>query len=350
MDERECYESIDVPYYEREIKPLLPRRILDFHAHVWSKAHWKSVPSRDGSRGGKYMVVQTEYLKEDLLRDARRILPDNEYRAVCFGCPTPAADLERTNGYLADAGREPWISPLMIAGRGLAGPEELARELAAGGFYGYKVYLPWHGDDYGDLRVEDMLGPVEMELADRRRLIVLLHVPRSGRLADPKIREGVRSLSREYPGAQIVLAHCGRCYHPDQMKAAALALPALENVYLDTSMVMDPLALQILLEHVASERLLFGTDFPVPAMRGQRVYVMDHWVDLVLPGYAQSAYRVQSENLRASFMVYEIIQAVRRAAERVGLDSQETEGIFHDNGARLLERVSASPDSFRASP
>jgi hypothetical protein len=339
MTEQERYETVDLPYYREVVRPLLPRRVLDFHAHVWSKAHWKSVPSTDGSKGGKYMVVETEYLKEDLLRDARRILPDNEYRAVCFGYPTPAADLERTNKYLAEAGKQPWISPLMIAGKGLAGSENLEQVLKAGGFYGYKVFLPWHGDDYGNLRVADMLSPVEMELADRYRLIVLLHVPRSGRLADPEIQEGVRSLSREYPNAQIVLAHCGRCYHPDEMKAAAPSLTDLENVYLDSSMVMDPLVLQILLEHVRSGRLLFATDFPVPSMRGRRVYVMDHWVDLVLPGYPESAYRVQSENFRASFMVYEIILAIGRAAERAGLSSRETEAVFHDNGAFLLKRV-----------
>jgi hypothetical protein len=382
MDEQQRYQSIDLPYYEREIKPFLPRRVLDFHAHIWSSAHWKNVPSRDGSKGGNYMVVETEYLKEDLLRDARRILPDNEYRAVCFGYPTPAADLGRTNAYVAEAGRAdagradagrgdarhghasrdggsredssrpgqnrphrrsvddgPWIFPLMIAGKGLAAPGELERSLASGGFYGFKVYLPWHGDDYGDLRVEDMLGPAEMELADRCGLIVLLHVPRAGRLADPVIQSGVRSLSSGYPNARIVLAHCGRCYHPEEMKKAAPALTKLDNVYLDTSMVMDPLALQILLEHVPSSRLLFATDFPVPAMRGRRVYVLDHWVDLVLPGYPESAYRVQSEGLRASFMVYEIIQAVRRAAERVGLSRREAAAIFHDNGAAVLEGV-----------
>jgi hypothetical protein len=342
VDDAERYKSIDLPYYEQEIRPFLPSRVLDFHAHVWSKAHWNRVPSRDGAKGGTYMVVETEYLSEDLLRDARRILPGREYRAVCFGYPTPAVDVERTNAYVARTAREPWAFPLMIAGRGLAERDTLERTLGNGGFYGYKVYLPWHGDEYGDLRVQDMLGPVEMELADRHRLVVLLHVPRAGRLADPAIREGVCILSSEYPGARIVLAHCGRCYHPDQMKAAAPALGPLDNVYLDSSMVMDPLVLQILLEHVPSERLLFGTDFPVPAMRGRRVYVLDHWVDLVLPGYPESAYRVQSENIRASFMVYEIIQAIRRAAERVGLTRRQTEAIFHDNGASLLGGVQQS--------
>jgi hypothetical protein len=69
------------------------------------------------------------------------------------------------------------------------------------------------------------------------------------------------------------------------------------------------------------------------------VYLLDHWVDLVLPGPSPSAYRVVSENMRASFMVYEIILAIRRAAERAGVPESALRAIFHDNGKRLLEQV-----------
>jgi len=37
--------------------------------------------------------------------------------------------------------------------------------------------------------------------------------------------------------------------------------------------------------------------------------------------------------------VYEIVLAVRRAAQRAGISTEELQAIFHDNGARLLERV-----------
>ena len=123
------------------------------------------------------------------------------------------------------------------------------------------------------------------------------------------------------------------------MAAAVGSVKDLPNVYLDTSMVMDPTVFEIILETIPPERLLFATDFPVPAMRGRRVYVTDHWVDLVLPGYPESGYRVQSSTMRASFMVYEIVLAVRRAAERIGLSAQELEAIFFENGMKILERV-----------
>jgi len=44
-----------------------------------------------------------------------------------------------------------------------------------------------------------MLGPEEMELADELRLVVLLHVPRAGRLADPVVQAGVRDYAGVTP-------------------------------------------------------------------------------------------------------------------------------------------------------
>ena len=44
-------------------------------------------------------------MTEPVAAGARRILPDNEYEAVCFGMPTPQADVGLTNrrtGRLAD--------------------------------------------------------------------------------------------------------------------------------------------------------------------------------------------------------------------------------------------------------
>jgi predicted TIM-barrel fold metal-dependent hydrolase len=338
MTEQERYQRVDLPFYRGEIRPVLPRTVLDFHAHVWSRNHWRKAPA-GGSPGGRYMVVETEYPVESLAADARRIFPDIAYRAVCFGMPTPQADVTLTNRYLAESAGTGWLHPLMLAGKGLAAPAELEQALATRAYKGYKVFLNWFGDDYGERTIEDMLSPVEMEPAERLRLIVLLHVPRAGRLADPVIQEGVRALARGYPRAQIVLAHCGRCYLPDQMSRAVGCLKGLANVWLDTSMVMDPTVLQIAMEELGPARLLFATDFPVPAMRGRRVYALDHWVDLVLPGPEPSAYRVITPDIRASFMVYEIVLAIRRAAERAGIAAGELQAIFHDNGARLLERV-----------
>ena len=190
-----------------------------------------------------------------------------------------------------------------------------------------------------NISIEDMLSDNEMALANDLGLIVMLHVPRAGRLADPEIQRGVQWLSKDYPNAKIVLAHCGRCYLPSEMKNAINSIKHLSNVYMDTSMVMDPLAIQIAMDTIGSERLLYATDFPVAAMKGRRVRVMDHWVDVVLEEYPDSAYRAKSNQIRATFMAVEIAIAIRDAAERVGISDKQRDGIFYDNGMKLLNNI-----------
>lgn len=342
MTHDERYARLDHPFYQAEIAPVVPPSLLDFHVHLWRRSAWRSRPSEDGSPGGRYMVVEPDYTAAHLSADAAGMFPDRTYRSVCFGVPTPAADLAGSNRDLAASAAPHLRYPLLIAGKDLQTRERLEELLSGGSYWGYKVYLPWHGDDYGSTRISDMLGPVEMAIAQERRLVVLLHVPGARRLADPEVQAGVRELATSYPEAQIVLAHCGRCYLPDEMRRAAPFLRGLENVFLDTAMVMDPTVLEIAIDAVGPSRILYATDLPVARMRGRRVYVMDHWVDLVLPGEPESAFRVQSEGIRATFMVYEIVLAIHRAGLRVGLSSDQVAGIFFGNGMRLLDRVNRS--------
>jgi len=340
LSDQQRYETIDLPFYRSEIGPVLPPKVLDFHTHTWSPDNLKIRPRYSGEPGTKYMITAEHYPPETLLADGTRCFPDKDYHAVCFGYPAPATVWEKDTSFVAAAGRNRGLYPLVLGGKELGlSRKQYEEALDEGNFLGLKVFLNWFGDDYGGKRVQDMLGAKEMKLANERRLVVLLHVPRSGRLADPVVQRGVERLSKDYPDAQIVLAHCGRCYLPSEMKRAIHSIRNLPNVWMDTAMVMDPIAIQMAIETIGSERVLYATDFPVAAMRGRRVSVMDHWVDVVLPGYPQSAYRVADSSIRATFMAWEIVDAVRWAAELAGLKRKELNGIFFNNGMAILKRV-----------
>jgi predicted TIM-barrel fold metal-dependent hydrolase len=332
--------SEEVFFYSTEIAPHLPPAVLDFHAHVWRTRDWHSVPWRTGRPGSSYMVTEPDYPVESLIADSRRCFPDREYRAVCFGYPSPAADNEKDTAYVSSAGKRRGMYPLMVTGAELAVPQDTLRaRMRQGSFLGYKVFLNWEGDNYGNKSVEDMLGPNEMDIAQELGLVVLLHVPRSGRLADPEVQRGVRRLSRQWPNASIVLAHCGRCYLPAEMEKAIGSVRDLPNVYMDTAMVMDELVLQMALDGIGPHRLLYATDFPVAAMRGRRVRVMDHWVDVVSGEYPASAFRVPAGGVHATFMALEIALALCTAGRRAGVSGEELRGVFFENGMGLLRRV-----------
>ncbi len=336
--EGRIYEEIDIPFYREEILPILPKQILDFHVHIWKVEHWKEVPWEKDRPGSKYMVLEGDNSVEELLADGKKIFPAVDYNAVCFGFPSPSTDVEMANKYVSEVceGHKN-LFPLMLIGRNTTPPEEIMSMLQKKGFLGYKVLTPWYGDDYGTITVKDMIGPIEMEIANKFKLIVLLHVPGAGRLADPKVQEDIEEYATQFPNANLVLAHCGRCYMPEQIIRAINFLKKLNNVYLDTAMVMEPQVLQIIFENIGYKRVIFGTDLPIARMRGRRVYVMNHWVDIVVGEYPESAYRVPAKNISATFMAWEIILAIKRAAYAVGLSPQQLYEIFYENGMRLLE-------------
>lgn len=329
-------------FYGEHIASRMPENILDFHAHIWEGDQWKDSKNETEEAPRRYMVTERQYPAKALAADAELCFPGKKYHAVCFGQPTPVCDTDMTNAYVAKcAAGESALFPLMVAGGGRVPREMLEERLEDGGFLGYKVYLDWIGNDYGSIKVGDMLTPFEKKLADSRGLVILLHVPGADRLADPGTQRGVIELAGQCPNASVVLAHCGRCYHPLEIFKAAPAMESmakLGNIYMDTAMVMDPAVIETAIKAMGADKILFATDFPVAAMRGRRVNAMDHWVDLVEEGYPESDFRVASDMFFATYMAREICLAVLIAAENAGLCKSSLDGIFFDNGMKLLRK------------
>ena len=200
MPETERYDHVDMPYYKAYISPFIPEKILDFHAHVWKSDQWNSTRPFESKRE-KYMTTDTEYSYQALMKDAERMFPDKEFHAVVFGQPTPSANTSLTNNYVASNPRKGFYYPLHVTSKGLIEKSLLREIIIKKGYYGYKVMLNWVGNDYGDIAVDDMIGAREMEIADELRLVVMLHVPGSKRLADPKVQNGVKKLADDYPAA-----------------------------------------------------------------------------------------------------------------------------------------------------
>lgn len=339
-------DHLDHSFYQERVSSFLPDKILDFHAHIWTADQWLGADQQQNAtsnelssfKTAKYMVTSTQYTIEELKDDYTSIFPDKQCSAVVFGQPTPAVKISKTNEYVKlSSGKNNF--PLLVCGGGSVSLDTIYENASKNGFYGYKVFLNWIGNDYGNVTVEDMLLPEEMAIANELELIVLLHVPRSLRLADPEIGKGVRKLAISYPKAKIVLAHCGRCYDPHLMRKAISSVADLKNVYMDTSMVMDAVSITLALREIGYSRLLYATDLPVAAMKGRRVNVKDHWVDLVLNEYTNSDYRVQSNNMNATYMAHEIAIAVEHAADLADLSEHQLKSIFYDNGMDLLSSV-----------
>jgi hypothetical protein len=239
-------ENFDKQYFDRELAPYLPDKILDFHTHIWRPEQWygykpdiensmndnSEIGDPDKLDNQKYMTSRISYTAEELLADGGSAFPGLTYSAVAFGQPTPKVDNKMTNAYVRESAvKSDRIFPLRVTGQSLPTPGDmLRREMETDGWYGYKVYLDWHGDEYPPFLVEDMLSSDQLALADEKGLIILLHVPRRDRLADPEVGKSVRDAALRYPRAKFVIAHCGRCYRYEEIRLALHWVADLDNV------------------------------------------------------------------------------------------------------------------------
>ena len=88
MPRQDQYEKVDLPFFKKEIEPLLPKKVIDFHVHLWKKDLWKENPWEKKEEGANYMVTSQEYPREQLDKDMDMIFPGITYQSVIFGNPT----------------------------------------------------------------------------------------------------------------------------------------------------------------------------------------------------------------------------------------------------------------------
>jgi predicted TIM-barrel fold metal-dependent hydrolase len=330
MERDAYYERVDMTVYREVVRPLLGDKVFDFHVHLW----------RPCDDAGQYPGIwDVGFDADQLLETGALMFPEQEFHAVVFGRPTLEGD--RADDLVVQAARRhenlyPFFIPDMRADEA-----QVRHTVRAGGYYGFKPYwnLVEGKPDQDAVTVRDMLLEPYMRVADDWGLIIMLHIPGSKRLADPRNLEDIRWLSRRYPGAKIVIAHLGRSYCLWPIKAGIAQVCDLPNVYFDVSFVQEPIVYKVLFDHVDPAKVLYGSDLPISRMRGKRVCVNGRWVDVTRESWAWTAYRADSAPIEATFMPYEMIRALRQGAEEAGLSLEALRPIFYENAMGLIEET-----------
>jgi len=316
-----------------ELQEFLPRRVFDAHAHVWRTPEFDP-GSEFFSRGPQQGTL--DHWREHL----RRVFPSAELAGGLFMpmCAPRGEDaLERlhlSNEFLLEQLRA-WPEAaglLFIAPQ--CPPERIEPLLENDRVAGFKPYHLW-----SDVKPTWQAPPSAYlpewawEMAHRRGLVITLHLVREGAVADPENLREIRRMCERYPKARLVLAHAGRSFHGPNAARGVPALRGLENVWFDISGICEAEPLLAILGQFGTKRLLWGSDFPVSAMRGRCVTVGD--------GFAWVQYDTlnwQSGHVRANPVLVglESLRALRQAAAEFGLNRQDLEDIFCDNAKALL--------------
>ncbi len=338
--DQKFWDRIDGPIYRDEIAPILPETILDFHAHAWRRTDLARPPS-DATLSSPSLVMTTDHFPAEALRStAGWLFPGKHYQALVFGMPFAEMDVARNNDHVRQSIDGDFAGLMLV--RPCDTADAVKQAVLDGGFIGLKPYWTFASEALGkaqnDVLLDDMLTAEHLSVADELGLIVMVHVPRARRLADPDNLTRLRRISAEYPRATLVLAHVGRSYCEWSVQGGLSAVEDLPNVYFDTTFIQNSVVFQYLFEHVDASRVMFGTDLPDSAVHGQVACVTGINLFVTRDQYAWSLSRAD-DGLDCTYMAYESIRAVRDGAARAGVSCDQLAGVFFGNGRRLIDRV-----------
>lgn len=343
------YTRVDREFYERRLSPRLPERLIDIHTHVWLAHH--EVPGHGGQRRSADWAeaIAPDNPIPTLAETYRAYFPDRDSSAVVFGFPGRQYDIDAVNDYVAAGAPDAGFHPLL-----LTLPEwdaaEFERRLEAGRFLGAKVYLnfaPAHlaADEIG---VFDFTPPHQLDVLNRRQGLLILHIPRSGRLADPRNVADLLEIAHTWPDVQVVIAHVGRAYCPGDLGESLAALRAAPSLLFDIAANTNAWVFEQAVRAVGPQRMLFGSDLPITRMRMTRVCEGNSYVNLVPPGAYPGAVGdphvrevVGDQADRLTLFLYEEIAAFLDAADAAGLAASDLDDVFWRNADQVLATAGA---------
>jgi len=330
------YRQADRRFYEEHLKGRVPGQVVDAHLHLNLPEHVRAVPP-ERLRSDWALEVNHCMSVREAHEIYARLLPQTCVRLTGMPWPIREADLRANNAYLARERAAGQVHPLMAI-RPEWPAEQVERALIEGGFAGFKPYGDMvSGVKGADLSIFDFLPLQHLAVADRHRKVVLLHLPRRGRLADP---ENVRELLRirdDFSHVRLIVAHFGRSFNPCYLREGLRQLGQACWFLFDCAAVLNPAVYELAFDLLSPAQILYGSDLPITLLRGRREWTERGYVNLTDGDYSWNTNRrPPQEEARYTLFLYEGLKALLDAMDRAGLSAQERAQVFAGNAAQAF--------------
>lgn len=283
------------------------------------------------------LEVGIEQSWEDLRSNHATLFPGRKVSSLVFGGVYKEIDVEANNRYILDGSRDSqnrsW--PLQVTR-----PEWDAGKILEGmasGFVGIKPYPDLAQSDSMEVSIFDFLPKEHLRVVNDLGGILMLHLPRAGRLADTDNISELLEIAQEYPQIIIIAAHIGRSFCLPTAKKGLPHLKDCTSIVFDTSANLNADVFRYALDTVGPDRLLFGSDLPITMMRGVREHVGEEYINYTDAPYKWNTNRKSpEEEAQYTFFLYEELRALIEAVEDFGGAIETMEKIMYSNAAKLL--------------
>ena len=318
----------DAGLFEKFLRSFVPENSFDAHAHWLDPDHsrvelpeaFRKLPAQSGwsvyrEQVGKWMGDRTPAA------------------GLFFAFPKENGDYRAGNQFVADQ------MQLNDDLRGLVfvtpddDPDQVEQLIQTHGFSGIKVYS-WHatGPDGYRAEIGEFLPEWVWEIADKRNLAIMLHIVKDRAIADPANQRYITEHCGRYRSANLVLAHCARCFNSGHALEGIADLRGYDNIFFDNSAICEPGPSEEIIKVFGPTRLRFGMDFPICQLRGRASSVGDgfHWVD------------EKNTDWSADFgdhhiFGFENIYALQQACRHTHLTDDDVEQIFFGTAHQLYQ-------------
>lgn len=335
-EDRVDIRQVDRRIYEQELLPWMPERIFDCHVHVSRAENCGPIsPERL-----KYLwAVEAGIFQTWSQLRARydALFPNQQVEALVFGGVYQEQNLEGDNDYVRMGVTDPTS---MSKGLFVIRPDWSADRIAeamADGFLGIKPYPDLAPRGSEEASIFDFAPHEHLAMLDSLGGVMMLHLPRPGRLGDSENISELRELRQKYPSIRLIVAHIGRSYC---LPTALAGLPHFADdpgIYFDTAANLNADVFQYALEILGPDRILYGSDLPITMMRGVREHVGDSYINYTDGDFSWNMNRKSAEDEATyTFYIYEELRALIKAVECAGMGKAEFEKIMYTNAAKLL--------------
>lgn len=330
--------DMDRRIWNEELDEFVPREVFDVHTHMYRWA-FNTDPEKESGASAEFGSRFPE-VGFDALQEADRILmPGRGVHRLSFPFPFElSCDFEASNRWAAEQTQsDPGSAALMIVHPSMTA-DNVEEQIERHRFIGFKPYRFYSSTgDPVQCRITDFLPEHQLAVADRRGLLIMMHIARRQGIADGRNLADLQRLTADYPNVKWILAHCARSYSYWAIERAAERLRKIPNLWYDTSSVCESDAIEALMETVGSQRVMYGSDdLPVGAGRGKYIAFGQGWGYLSPENHSIGLSHCDA---RMTFVRYEQLRAMRRATKRIGLNRGQIEDVFCNTARRLVGSV-----------
>lgn len=332
--------DLDREIWQEELEEFVPHRLYDVHSHLSRaefnldpvaryKARHNQMPSAVLEQAGRYETLEAV---------DQALMPGREVNHLIFPFPQPNYAFGMANDFVVEeAQKKPGNAALMMVHPSMRA-EELDKAVRRHRFVGFKPYLFYAvSGDIWNSRIPDFMPEHQLAVANHYGLMIGLHISKAAAIADPENLDDLERLTGKYPRVRWMLFHNARSYSAWAIERAEKRLRNIPNLWYESSSVCETDAFDGLLSFVDPKRFCYGTDdLPIGVTRGKLIVWGHAWTDI---SQANAAFGVSHCDGRFTFVRYEMLRAMRRAAKHAGLTRSQIEDVFHNNADTLIEAI-----------